>query len=75
MQCPNKEAREMIKAVLAAFRAEGKKKKIPQPVMQSIHHLLTKYMQGREGEVAVSGSSALDLATDQQKTFGLKLLL
>ena len=66
----------MRRAALTAFKAEDKEKKTSQPVMERINHLLTKYIQGREGEeVAVSGSSALDLATDQQKTFGLKLLL
>ena len=57
-----------------AFKAESKNNKTPRPVMERIHHLLTKYMQGREGEVAVSGSSVLDLAIDQQKTIGLNLL-
>ena len=57
-----------------AFKAGGKKNKIQRPIMERIHHLLTKYMQGRTGEVVVLGSSALDLATNQQKTIGLKLL-
>ena len=64
----------MRRAALTAFKAEDKNKKIPLSVMEIIHNLLTKYMQEIEGEVAVSGSSALDLATSQQKTIGLKLL-
>ena len=64
----------MRRAALTAFKAEDKEKKTSQPVMERINHLLTKYTQGREGEVAVSGRSVLDLATSQQKTLDLKLL-
>ena len=74
LQCPNKEAGEMRRAALTAFKAEDKNKKIPLSVMEIIHNLLTKYMQEIEGEVAVSGSSALELATSQQNTIALKLL-
>ena len=74
LQCPNKEARELRKSALAAFEAEGKKRKIPRPVMEKIYHLLTNYMQGREGVVAAPGSNALDVVTNQQMTIGLKLL-
>ena len=42
--------------------------------MERIHYLLTNYMQGRKGEVTVTGSSDLDIATSQQRTICFKLL-
>ena len=46
LKYPNKKAKEARKAALAAFRKEGNNKKIPQKVIDKIHHLLTHYMQG-----------------------------
>jgi hypothetical protein len=74
LKCPNKEARETRKAALAAFRVEGKKKRIPRTVIDRIHYPLSHYMQGREGGVTTSDKNALYVATNQQKMIGLELL-
>ena len=42
----NKEAREARKTVLAVFRVEGKKKRIPRTVIDRIHYLFSHYTQG-----------------------------
>ena len=74
LKCPTNEAREARKAALAAFRAEGKRKRIPQTVIDRIHYLLTHYTQGHKGGVATPGNVDLDVATNQQKKIGLGLL-
>ena len=74
LKFPNKEAREAIKAALVAFRVDGKKKRIPQTIIEKIHYPLINYIQGREGAVVAPGSSALDVATSQHMTIGLELL-
>ena len=65
LKCPNKEARETRKAALAAFRVEGKKKRIPRTVIDRIHCILSHYTYGQEGGVATSDNSALDATTNQ----------
>ena len=67
LRCPIKEAKETRKTALVKFRKEGRKKRIPQKVVDRIHTLLTHYMQGQVGRIATTQDHALKAVTDKHK--------
>ena len=50
LQCPSKEAKEMRRAALVAFKAESKRNKILRPVMERTHHKRWEIQHGKENQ-------------------------